>query len=184
MTTGQDTATATLRALQQNGCTRAQAQELFDGLPAAQVSDLAPGRWVGSELATGHTFDGLLAASGWYGKEFRSAEEVDPLLFRNNTPVFAVNPGLLPPMSVIAQVPRPLVALAKKGLPVLRFLLGTRKGRARLRLVEHRGVQTVAMVYDQKPIIDVFRKVSDSTLLGVMDCRGLDEPYFFVLDRE
>ena len=39
------------------------------------------------------------------------------------------------------------------------------------------------MIYDRQPIIDVFRRVDDVTLLGVMDLRGMSQPYFFVLTR-
>ena len=39
------------------------------------------------------------------------------------------------------------------------------------------------MIYDQLPIIDVFRRVDDDTLLGLMDFRAVPLPYFFVLAR-
>ena len=51
-------------------------------------------------------------------------------------------------------------------------------------MVEHRGVVTAALVYDRLPIIDAFRRVDDATLLGVMDLRGLPDPYLFVLRRD
>lgn len=66
---------------------------------------------------------------------------------------------------------------------MLRHVVGTRKPRARLRDVEHRGVVSAAMVYDHLPIIDHFRAVDDDTLLGVMDMRGAP-PYFFILSRD
>ena len=50
--------------------------------------------------------------------------------------------------------------------------------------VEHRGVGTAAMVYDALPIIDVFRRISADAVLGLMDLRGLAEPFFFVLRRD
>ena len=50
-------------------CTTDQALEFFDELPAVAAQEIT-GRWRGSELATGHPLDGLLAASGWYGKQF------------------------------------------------------------------------------------------------------------------
>ncbi len=65
----------------------------------------------------------------------------------------------------------------------LKPAIRTKKHRARLRAVEHRGVVTAAMVYDHLPIIDVFRRVDADTLLGVMDLRGA-EPYFFILQRD
>ena len=39
------------------------------------------------------------------------------------------------------------------------------------------------MIYDQLPIIDVFRRIDGTTLLGLMDMRALPQPYFFVLTR-
>ena len=60
----------------------------------------------------------------------------------------------------------------------------TTKHRARLRDLEYRGVVSVAMVYDHLPIIDMFRQVDANTLLGVMDQRGMEQPYFFVLTRD
>ena len=66
----------------------------------------------------------------------------------------------------------------------VRPLLHTDEPKARLRVVEHRGVATAALVYDALPIIDVFRRVDDATLLGVMDLRGLPRPFFFLLERD
>jgi hypothetical protein len=40
------------------------------------------------------------------------------------------------------------------------------------------------MVYDNLPIIDVFRRLDANSLLGLMDARGLDQPFFFTLQRE
>ena len=40
------------------------------------------------------------------------------------------------------------------------------------------------MIYDDQPIVDVFRRIDDDTLLGVMDLRGMPEPFFFVLERD
>ena len=40
------------------------------------------------------------------------------------------------------------------------------------------------MVYDQLPINDVFRRLSDDTVIGAMDLRNSRKPYFFVLQRD
>ena len=53
-----------------------------------------------------------------------------------------------------------------------------------MRLVEHRGVTRAAMLYDHLPIVDVFRRLDAHTLLGVMDARGISQPFFFTLRRE
>ena len=46
-----------------------------------------------------------------------------------------------------------------------------------------RGVATAALLYDSLPIVDVFRRVDDAVVLGLMDMRGLDAPFAFVLRR-
>ena len=38
--------------------------------------------------------------------------------------------------------------------------------------------------YDNLPINDVFRKVDDNTVLGIMDLKGMKQPFFFVLRRD
>lgn len=178
-------AAMTLSDLQrlEGGCTRAQAWELFDSLPAVRAEDVK-GRWRGRELTTGHPMDGLLAASGWYGKQFDDTESVHPLLFSaDGSTVFAVDPRRAP-MSLIQRVSPAVVAKARGLLGTLRPALRSRGHRARLRNLEHRGVVTAAMIYDHLPIIDVFRAVDADTLLGVMDLRDVPEPYFFILARD
>ena len=51
---------------------------LFDSLEPATL-ELMYGTWKGEEFITGHFLEGALAASGWYGKQFVSAEEVHPM---------------------------------------------------------------------------------------------------------
>ncbi|WP_054811477.1 DUF4334 domain-containing protein [Nocardia arizonensis] len=176
-------ATEELAELQARGATAEQAWALFDRLPAAAVDDIVVGRWRGSEIATGHPFDGVLSASGWYGKQFDDAETVHPLLFSDDTgKVFAVDPRRVP-LSLTGKVPLSSVRAVRKSLRYIGAALRTTRPGARLRAVEYRGVVSAAMVYDALPIIDHFRRVDADTLLGVMDMRGLREPYFFVLRR-
>ena len=73
---------------------------------------------------------------------------------------------------------------AAKPIAALRPLLRARSAKARLRTTRYRGVDTATMVYDQLPINDVFRKLSDDAVLGAMDLRGESQPYFFVLRRD
>ena len=161
-------------------CTTEQALELFDALPTVATDDIG-GRWAGRELRTGHPWDGLLTASGWYGKQIDSPEAVHPLLFR--TPggtLFPVDPARVP-LSLAGRVPVTAVSVARRLLDVATPLVRAHKPGARLRNLEHRGQFTAAMIYDRLPIIDVFRRVDDTTLLGSMDVRGVAQPYFFVL---
>lgn len=154
-----------------------------DALPAVRVAELS-GAWRGYEIATGNPLDGLLGRFGWFGKRFDGPDEVHPLLFRDGRGgVVAVNPALAPLALVVRIAPmlrNPLAAgLFRLVLPLVR----TRWPRARLRVVEYRGVASAAMLYDALPVYDAFRKVDEDTVVGLMDMRGLDRPFVFVLRR-
>jgi hypothetical protein len=170
-------------ALQAARATPAAGLTLFDGLRAIDCEALR-GFWSGSGLATGHPLDGALEAFGWAGKRFDGDEEVQPLVFGTAARRFAVRPRL--PAAALPLVLRwpalkrpPIAACVRALLP----LLATRRSHARLRMVRHRGVLTAAMLYDEVPIIDVFRAVDADTVLGCMDRKGDRQPFFFVLRR-
>lgn len=125
----------------------------------------------------------LLEAYGWYGKRFDDADTARPLVFADEHGLFSVNPAAVP-LPVVVQFSRlldhDLVAVpARWSLRLLR----TGRPRARLRMVEYRGVVTGSMVYDALPIIDHFRSADKDTLLGTMDLRGVADPFMFVLRR-
>lgn len=168
------------RLLQKKTVSEAEALQYFDRLEQANV-DFMIGLWKGQELKTNHPLDGLLEASGWFGKRIIDAETVDPLVFpKDERRLYRINPGLLPLSVPFSLIPRSLVRqLAMKVTPLLK----TKKSRARLRVLAYRGKVSAAMIYDQLPIIDVFRKVDDDTVLGMMDMKGQRQPYFFVLER-
>ena len=150
-----------------------EALALFDSLPTVELAFLR-GTWKGSELQTGHPMDGMLGATGWYGKQFIDAESVHPLLFftEDRAALFPVDPRKWP----------------SRKLPGLvgphRAEVETAKFKARLRMTEYRGQLSATMIYDDWPTNDVFRKVDPDTVLGAMDARGMATPYFFVLRRD
>ena len=171
-------------ARHRDGAAADDALAFFDGLPAVPVPELT-GRWRGSDLPTGSPLDGLLPAYGWYGKEILDAERVHPLLFADRTGrPRPIDPTLIPVALLRDHAAVARSRLVRTAFTALRPLLTTDSPKARLRAVEHRGVVTAAMVYDALPIIDVFRRVSAVTVLGLMDLRGLTEPFFFVLRRD
>lgn len=163
-----------------------EALRLFDTLDPATL-DFMRGTWRGAEFPSGHPLDGVLTAAGWFGKRFLDADRVDPLLFftARRTEVFAVDPAKVP------VPPSRLVKLPLRAHPGLHWLVlaarpvvQTQEPKARLRMVACRGVTSAAMIYDDWPIIDVFRRVDPDTVLGMMDMRGLEQPFFFVLRRD
>lgn len=157
--------------------------DLFDALPAVSTTQML-GTWRGSGLPSGHPWDGMLEAFGWRGKRYDSVEDAHPLVFEDARGTFSANPAHMP-LGLVQRYP----ALARStlvrrlGRPSLR-LFRTSRPAARLRTVEYRGVATGTMVYDALAINDHFRQVDPDTLLGAMDMRGFDAPFFFVLRRE
>lgn len=151
----------------------------FAALDPIAPSDLR-GRWRGEEVPSGHPMDGLLTASGWYGKVFRDDEAVFPLVFwtARRTGLFAAHPGRLWDLPVPAH--SWVAVLIRLGRPYW----GTTAPTARLRTVVLDGVASAAMVYDHRPIIDHFRRIDADTVLGRMDRRGDAAPYWFTLHRD
>ncbi|MEM7076605.1 MAG: DUF4334 domain-containing protein [Pseudomonadota bacterium] len=162
--------------------TEQEAVARFDAAEPATCEDLI-GSWHGSEIDTGHRMSGVLDATYWQGKFFRTRDEVFPLI--HDVPLFGevrLNPGLLP-VGLIAALP-----LRDHVLPVLVTMLApllhTRAPRARLRDVSFRGRTGAAMIYDGLPMIDHFVKYDQNQMLGWMEMRGEERPYFFLLTRD
>ena len=142
------------------------------------------GRWKGFEISTGHPQDGVLEATRWYGKEFENTEQVHPLLHLDGRGrLFRVKPR---PTMVYLSLRLPILkskALRPFSLLTTR-LLKTKKSQARLRMIDYRGKVSATMIYDGLPINDHFRMIDSDTVLGMMDFKGLDQPYPFVLQRD
>ena len=51
-------------------------------------------------------------------------------------------------------------------------------------MTTYRGKSSATMIYDQLPINDVFRKIDQDAVFGVMDFKGMKSPFFFILRRE
>ena len=162
--------------------TTAHAIDLFDSLEPAKTSQMA-GRWTGQDIPTNHPMDGMLASSYWYGKRFEGEDEVYPLVHR--FPFWgerSVNPALLPIRFLTALPMRDTVL--RITAPLLVPFVSTRKPKARLRTISFRGRLHAAMCYDARPINDIFSMIDEDTMMGWMDFKGMEKPYFFELSRE
>jgi hypothetical protein len=91
---------------------------------------------------------------------------------------------MAPALRWLDRWPLPKSPAIGRALQWLLPLLSTRRPRARLREITHRGRVSAAMVYDQLPIIDVFRRLDDDTVLGLMDQKESEQTFFFVLRRQ
>jgi len=163
-----------------------EALALFDGLEPVDEAFMI-GSWRGEGFATGHPLDGLLEACHWRGKRFESADEVHPLVFATgrDDQTCCVDPQWVGPFLGLAERLRfPTSAAFGRLFQRLLPLLATSRSRARLRLTSYRGQTSATMIYDQLPILDVFRRIDADTVLGVMDRKGMTAPFFFVLRRD
>lgn len=59
--------------------TEAEVEEVFNQLPALSPKDLV-GKWTGGSFNTGHPTHQQLASHKWAGKDFRSVNDVDPIM--------------------------------------------------------------------------------------------------------
>lgn len=162
-----------------------EALELFDSLEPVDI-DFMLGSWQGAEFRTNHPLDGLLETYHWHGKRFDSAEEVHPLVFRTVMGGLAhVNPIFVGVQLRLAdRVPMPKFGWLGRVFQCMLPLFETLQSRARLRMTNYRGKSSATMIYDQVPVLDVFRKIDDDTVLGLMDLKGIQRPFFFILQRE
>ena len=167
--------------IQQGKATTDEALKLFDELDTIGL-DFMMGRWKGSGFDTNHPLDGLLETIGWYGKEFIDLDNVHPLLFSDGNEIFKVDPN--PTITNLGlKFPLPQNQSMKPVYSTMSKLLKTEESKARVRMMEYRNQVSATMIYDYLPIHDTFRKIDDNRVLGLMDWKGIPEPFFFLLDR-
>jgi len=161
----------------------ADALSCFDSL-AGLEPEFMIGQWRGAGLPTAHPLDGVLEALGWYGKAFESVDRVHPLLFRTRSGAVIPLDPIFMPVRVALRWPAlaksaPVRAAFAAGSPFLR----THQSAAKLRAKIFRGKRSASMIYDRQPIADHFRKIDDDRVLGLMEMRGMERPFFFLLTR-
>lgn len=168
--------------IQQSQTTTEEAIKLFDELDTVDLEFML-GRWQGSGFDTNHPLDGLLETIGWYGKEFIDTDNVHPLLFSSGSEIFKVDPN--PTITNLGlKFPLPKDSALKPVYATMSKLLKTEESKARIRMMEYRHQVSATMIYDYLPIHDVFRKIDNNTVLGLMDWKRMPQPFFFILKRD
>ena len=169
-------------AQQNEQMTTKEALEYFDSLEPASL-EMMIGKWKGEGIDTNHPMNDLLKVSGWHGKIFEDMNNVHPLVHKGLFGgKYCINPALLP-MKLAIKLPF-LSILTPLFLVIFKPLISTKKPKAQLRMTEFRSKISATMLYDAKPINDVFRKIDENTLLGLMDHKGDETPFFFKLTKE
>ncbi len=166
---------------QQGNISTEAALQLFDDLEPVDIEFMIS-KWKGSGFHTNHQMDGLLKVFNWYGKEFISADSVHPLLFSDGNSIFKVDPNpTIINLGLSLPIPR---NEAMKPLYIqMSKIFKTEDSKARVRMMDYRDKVSATMIYDYLPINDVFRKVDDNIVLGLMDFKRISQPFFFLLNR-
>ncbi|MCO5730873.1 DUF4334 domain-containing protein [Rhizobium sp. SSA_523] len=156
---------------------------VFDSLPPLLPSQVT-GLWQGRSLPSHHPLDGVLENLGWYGKRFHADRRADALLFRwGEDRLVPVDPARIP---LVLALHAPRFGRSRAAQNLFSHLVRRLRAYgpvASLRLERYRGVQSLAMVYDRKPITDHFRRLDEDRIMGAMAVEGEARTFFFELER-
>ncbi|MBZ7927289.1 DUF4334 domain-containing protein [Ensifer adhaerens] len=155
----------------------------FRGLSPIEPRTLV-GLWKGRGVPAGHPFDGVLENLGWFGKRFTPNMRADALLFRfGDHRLTALDPKLIPLRVALRFHKFGRTRMAQNLFSCLERRLRATGPVASLKTMPFGGVESAAMVYDDQPIVDYFRRVDDRRVMGAMTIRGDERIYFFELER-
>jgi hypothetical protein len=142
------------------------------------------GLWKGRGIPSGHPFDGVLENLGWFGKRFTLDMPADALLFRlGEHRLIAINPKWIPLGLALRFYHIGRTRVARKLFSYLQCRLRARGPVASLKMMVFGGVESAAMVYDDQPIVDYFRRLDETKIMGAMTIKGDERIYFFELER-
>ncbi|MCT1354885.1 MULTISPECIES: oxygenase MpaB family protein [Gordonia] len=161
-------------------------QQVFDELPAVEAGELR-GRWRGTEILTKHRLDGSLERIGWYGKHFDGEGNALPILIQTQSGrIHPLNPALIPTPLFLRppKLPQRVDRLLRRVLNATVPITPADRPAASVRMMDYRGEQTAAMIYDKQPVIDLFKSAGPNVVLGAMQSRAEDRPHFFLLEKD
>jgi hypothetical protein len=152
-------------------------------LPPVTPSELV-GLWRGKCIATGHPLDGVLENLGWFGKRFGPDLNADALLFSAGPGrLRGIDPKWVPLRLALRCQRFGRTRIARSLFWWLQRALQAKGPVASLKTLAFDGVASAAMVYDDQPIIDHFRKIDENRIMGLMKIRNDERVYAFELTR-
>lgn len=170
-----DSAAITLTDLAAVGDLTAEGvAEFFDTLSPTPIGFMM-GLWRAVVVPSCSPNQRRLLDSGYFGMRFTDPETVDPLLFStaDGTEVFAADPIKL--FTLLQDGPT--------DIPAVRSDVEITYPAARLRMIDYRGVTSATLIYDRQPVLDHFRTLTDTIVLGAVEARGYQQPTYFALQR-
>lgn len=155
----------------------------FDGLEMVKPSEMT-GLWRGRGMPSGHPLDGVLENLGWFGKRFHADGRADALLFQFRPGrLTALDPSFIPLSLALRLAPVGRTGFARNLFSYLQKALRASGTTASVRASEFRGQSSAAMIYDRQPVTDVFRRIGEDRLLGLMSVKDDPRYYYFTLTR-
>lgn len=159
------------------------ALEAFRSLPPIQPRELV-GLWKGRGVPAGHPFDGILENLDWFGKRFTADMRADALLFRSgDRRLVAIDPARIPLGLALRFHNVGRTRAARNLFSYLQRHLRAKGPVASLTTMVFSGVESAAMVYDDQPIVDHFRRIDSRSIMGAMTISGDGRIYFFELEQ-
>jgi hypothetical protein len=160
-----------------------KALEKFLSLPPIEPREMI-GLWAGRGIPSGHPFDGVLENLGWFGKRFTPGMRADALLFRvRERRLIPINPARIPLRLALRFHKVGRTRAAKSLFSYLQHWFRAKGQVASLKTMSFHGVPSAAMIYDDQPIVDHFRRVDDRGIMGAMTIQRDDRIYFFELEK-
>lgn len=142
------------------------------------------GLWRGRGIPADHPFDGVLENLGWFGKRFTPDMRADALLFQSDKgKLVAIDPRWIPIGMALRSHKLGRAGVARSLSSYLLFQFRARGPVASLVTMMFGGVESAAMVYDEQPIVDHFRRIDKERIMGAMTINGDERIYFFELER-
>ncbi|MGO7758388.1 DUF4334 domain-containing protein [Rhizobium ruizarguesonis] len=159
------------------------ALDEFQSLPPVEPREMT-GLWAGRGIPSGHPFDGVLENLGWFGKRFTPNMRADALLFRfDERRLIPIDPARIPLRLALRFHKLGRTGAAKSLFSYLLRGFRAKGPVASLKTMSFHGVASAAMVYDDQPIVDHFRRMGDRKIMGAMTIQADDRIYFFELER-
>jgi GXWXG protein/Domain of unknown function (DUF4334) len=155
----------------------------FQSLKPVEPGEMV-GLWRGVGVPSGHALDGVLENLQWFGKRFHPDMRADALLFQwHPGRLVAIDPRLVPIRFAMKFAPFARTALARKLFSQIQKAFRARGTTAVLDVRTFDGASSAAMIYNDQPITDHFRRVDDNTLAGMMCLQGDERRLFFKLTK-
>lgn len=142
------------------------------------------GLWRGAGIPSGHPLDGVLENLRWFGKRFHPDMRADALLFQwRPGRLVAIDPRFVPITLAIRLSSLGRTAFGRGLFSYFQKAFRAQGTTAALDIRTLDQIASAAMVYNEQPIVDHFRRVSDDTLAGMMCVRGDERRFFFKLTK-